>query len=114
LPEGPFGTRVVNPPIKGWLLGQPPERHPLTPERLAEDLLMTGLRTRRGVDLADLEARTGLELSERYRQLLGHLRREGLLEHSGGTLRATPAGLLVLNAVLREFFAVTSEGERRP
>src|SRR5690606_36945949 len=52
LPEGAFGTRTKNPPIKTWLLGAPPERDVLDADDVVLERLMTGLRTREGVDLA--------------------------------------------------------------
>ena len=106
--ENSLGVRVVNPPIKGWLAQAPPERLALTPERYVEDLLMTGLRTRAGVDLAAVSAKSGLDVAARYRELIARFGEAGLLELTGHTLRATPAGLLKLNGVLRAFFAQPS------
>jgi coproporphyrinogen III oxidase-like Fe-S oxidoreductase len=114
-----LGVRVTNPPIKAWLRGDPPERQRLEPRDLVLERLMTGLRTRRGVDLGELETRSGIRVQERYGQVVteelaaGRLELEARLSADGGgsgddrgpVLRATPDGLLLLDAVLRRFFA---------
>ncbi len=102
-----LGYRVTNPPMKGWLAGEAPELSPVTPGSYVLDVLMTGLRTRRGVDLGRLETRSGVSVSERYGGLLADLQKRGLLELDGHTLRTTPTGLLQLNGILRGFFAQT-------
>jgi oxygen-independent coproporphyrinogen-3 oxidase len=116
--EDGLGERVTNPPIKAWLRGDPPERERLDPREHALERLMTGLRTTRGVDLDALAARCGIDVRERWADVLDEELAAGRLElvpaepeHAGGgaargtTLRATEAGLLVLDAVLRRFFA---------
>lgn len=111
-----LGVRVANPPIKAWLRRDPPERRPLEPRDFVLERLMTGLRTTRGVDLSELEARSGVRVRERYAQVVeeelaaGRLElNAGRLELDGGSagqvLRATPDGLRVLDAILRRFFA---------
>lgn len=104
LPDGRFGTRSKNPPIKGWLLGAPKETETLTREGVVVERLMTGLRTREGVNLGELEALTGISVQSSapawYRDTTEH----GLLRVApGGWLRATPVGLERLDAVLRAF-----------
>ncbi len=79
---------------------------------------MTGLRTTRGVDLDALAARSGVDVRERWANVLDEELAAGRLEIDpaapgsveggavpGATLRATDAGLHVLDAVLRRFFA---------
>lgn len=76
---------------------------PLEPrEELAEALLM-GLRLRRGIDLAAFQQRYGVDLLADYRQVISRYTRLGLLEVTDGFLRLTGRGLLLSNAVLREF-----------
>lgn len=104
LPHGPFGTRYRNPPIKGWLAGAAPERDPLTATDVVLERLMTGLRTREGVALAELEARTGVRVEDVHAAWL-----RTALKHDLATLdddrrlRATGAGLARLDALLRSF-----------
>lgn len=108
-----LGERVTNPPIKAWLRGDPPECELLDAREHALERLMTGLRTARGVDLRALAARCGIDVRERWAEVLAEELAAGRLElvpagggaARGATLRATDAGLTVLDAVLRRFFA---------
>lgn len=101
--SGPFGTRTRNPPIRPWLEGAPPERDVLDAEGVVVERLLTGLRTREGVDLERLERdtdRTPEAMAPRWwRDALKHR----LLAVEGTRLRATPAGLARLDALLRTF-----------
>lgn len=101
---GLSGERRTNPTMRAWLAGRPPEVLPVDPEAFVQDVLMTGLRTRRGVDLASLSERSGLDVNERYADELRRLREQGLLERCGPYLRTTPSGLLQLNRVVATFF----------
>ncbi len=104
-PTGAVAVRVQNPTIKGWLRGDPPERTPVDGVEFALERLMTGLRTVDGVDLADVQAVTGVDVADRFARPLEASLADGLLDLEGDVLRATPTGLRVLNAVLRRFFA---------
>jgi oxygen-independent coproporphyrinogen-3 oxidase len=66
----------------------------------ADELLLMGLRLREGVDLSRWQALSGRELdSDREDFLL----REGFVERLGNSrLRCTPAGMLVLDAVVAD------------
>jgi oxygen-independent coproporphyrinogen-3 oxidase len=104
VPEGgPFGTRRRNPDIKGWLAGAAPEEEHLTAGAVVLERLLTGLRTREGVDLSELQRETALHPAQVapawYRDGVRH----GLLEEDGATLRATDVGLARLDAVLAAF-----------
>lgn len=100
-----LGVRVTNPPLKGWLLGEPPAEEHLTPRDFLLERLMTGLRTRDGVDLDALAARSGIDARARYAGVLDGFVGAGLLELDGARLRATRAGIVRLDGVLRRFFA---------
>ncbi len=112
-----LGERVTNLPIKAWLRGDPPERERLDAREHALERLMTGLRTARGVDLDALAARCGIDVRERWSEVLadelaaGRLTldaapgEEGGSSGAGARLRATGQGLLLLDAILRRFFA---------
>ena len=99
-----IGERRTNGPIKRWLEHTPPDVVPVDAQDYVLDVLMTGLRTKRGVDLARLGARSGVDVSKSYREVLERFIREGWLELIGTQLRATEAGLLRLNPILRAFF----------
>ncbi|MFA5594269.1 MAG: radical SAM family heme chaperone HemW [Trueperaceae bacterium] len=104
LPEGPFGTRLKNPPIKTWLLGAEPEREVLTADDVVLERLMTGLRTAEGVDLTALAERTGAHVTDLAPAWLKDATRHGLLTRAeGDVLRATEVGLERLDALLRTF-----------
>ena len=118
-----LGQRVTNPPIKAWLRGDPPSRERIDPREHVLERLMTGLRTVRGVDLDALAARSGIDVRERYEDVLRDELAAGRLElatpgeppptpgatprdaRPGAVLRATDRGLVVLDSVLRRFFA---------
>jgi len=106
LPGGDgFGVRLKNPPLKGWLRGDPPEADVLTADDVVLERLMTGLRTVEGVDLAGLEASTGYAVEYGAARWLDDCLAHGLLTLEGRRLTATPAGLARLDAVLRAFVA---------
>ena len=76
---------------------------PLTPRDRAREALMMGLRMAEGIDLADIGLRTDVEAdilidAGATARMAGH----GLLTAEGTRLRVTPAGMLVLDAILGE------------
>lgn len=103
LPDGGFGRRSKNPPIKDWLLGAPPELEVVGPDDYVLERLMTGLRTREGVDLTAIEERVGADLQALAPAWLHDVTHHGLLTLASGRLRATPVGLERLDALLRAF-----------
>ena len=121
LPEGsPFGTRLRNPSMRAWLEGAAPERELLGPEDVVLERLLTGLRTREGVDLAALERRTGRTPAAMAPRWWRDALRHRLLSVDGDRLRATDAGLARLDALLRSFVrapwahTVSAHAERGP
>ena len=104
LPDrGPFGTRYKDPPIRAWLQGAPPEADPLSAADVLLERLLTGLRTRDGVDLAATEALTGLRLEEVAPRWLADATRHELLVREGARLRASEAGIARLDALMRAY-----------
>ncbi|HRN17931.1 MAG: radical SAM family heme chaperone HemW [Trueperaceae bacterium] len=103
LPGGAFGVRTKNPPIKTWLLGARPELDTLGPDDYLLERLMTGLRTREGLPLLELEDRLGARLEAVAPAWWRDVTRHGLLSVAEGRLRATPTGLERLDALLRAF-----------
>ncbi len=106
-----IGERRTNRVIKDWLRGEPPETLPVNALNYVEDVLMTGLRTRRGVDVVGLKERSGIDVVAHYAPLVERFIEEGRLEHTPPYLRTTDAGLLHLNRVIEAFFVY--EGNQR-
>ena len=98
--------RRTNPHLHDWLAGQQGETLLVDPHEYVTDALFMGLRLRRGLDLADLTRRSGVDVAGRYGLVIERQVRLGLLEHSGTTLRATPQGWWVLNRIVSEFMVV--------
>jgi len=85
--------RTTNPPLPRWLAGEPPEIIELGPLDYAKEALMMGLRTREGVDLRQLEKRTGLELRRTLASTSNELADGGLLRLDENRIAPTDAGL---------------------
>jgi putative oxygen-independent coproporphyrinogen III oxidase len=114
LPGGDgLGVRLRNPPIKGWLAGEPPEVDVLSADDVVLERLMTGLRTLEGVDLAALEALTGYAVEQGAARWLADCLAHGLLALEGRRLSATTTGVARLDAVLRAFVATRAPAEAR-
>ena len=99
--EGPaYAFRRTGPPLPRWLLGEAPQEEAITPLEHAKETLMLGLRLKEGVDVGELEGRTGLSLWPALEAKAEALAQEGLLLLSGKRLRPTGKGLALLNAVV--------------
>ena len=101
--HGPFGARVKQQPLKGWLAGAAPEIDVLDVDSYLLERLLTGLRTREGVDLSALRDRTGVALESTAGRWLDDTTKHDLLTLAGGRLTATPTGLQRLDAVMRAY-----------
>ncbi|MEM7734762.1 MAG: radical SAM family heme chaperone HemW [Deinococcota bacterium] len=99
-----IGKRYTNPQIKHWLAGESGEVLELTPLNFVQDMLMTGLRTTRGVNLEALSTRTQIDVMNTYESLITTLVQKGLLSYQAPWLRATDAGILQLNPIVKAFF----------
>ena len=78
----------------------------LSPETRAMEALMMGLRLAEGVDLADLEAKSGLTVTEMVDQkAVDHLAGLDLLRMDGGRLTISAKGMPLLDALLPEIIA---------
>lgn len=82
------------------------QRQPLTPELLASDFLIFGLRLNEGVDLARLRSRFGIEPPATWGAYLNDLEGEGLLVRKGDQVRLTPPGRLVVDRIGSELLAM--------
>ncbi|MBB6098879.1 oxygen-independent coproporphyrinogen-3 oxidase [Deinobacterium chartae] len=100
---GVLAERVTRPHLHRWLAGESGEPERIGPEDYVTDALFMGLRLVRGVDLADLSRRSGLDVQARYAAVLERQLRRGTLILEGGTLRATDAGRWILNQVVTDF-----------
>jgi len=78
----------------------------LTPELLAADYLIFGLRLNRGVDLGELEERFPCELPEMLLPAIEQWVREGLAVRSGQNLRLTADGRLVVDRIGMELLEI--------
>lgn len=75
----------------------------LGPEEAAREALVFGLRLVEGVDIAGLEARTGVAVVSRYAREIDELASQGLLVQAGSRLWIPRDKLLVSNAILSRF-----------
>lgn len=101
-PGGPgiYSLRLTNPPLPRWLGGEAPSLEPVSPLEHAKEALMLGLRLREGVDVGELERRTGLELWPGLEGVVAGLQAQGLLWARGQRIGATPGGLAILHPVI--------------
>jgi putative oxygen-independent coproporphyrinogen III oxidase len=76
----------------------------LSPEDLVREALMLGLRTRDGVDLAALEARTGLDPIVGREAAIARRTARGELVHEGDRLRVPRSHWLALDAIVTDVF----------
>ena len=75
----------------------------LTPKIAAREALIFGLRLVRGVDVADLEERTGVNVCALYAREIDELASDGLLIQAGARLWIPADKLLISNAILSRF-----------
>jgi oxygen-independent coproporphyrinogen III oxidase len=78
------------------------ERRELSDSERVEEALFTGLRLTRGVDLATIQARYGVDVWERYGAELQPFVDEGLLIYDRA-LRLTRAGMLLAHEIMTVF-----------
>jgi coproporphyrinogen III oxidase-like Fe-S oxidoreductase len=101
--SGLLGERRINPSIKFWLQGQAPEIIPIDNKRYVEDVLMTALRTRQGLNLDILQERTDINILEHYHTIIQSLLKHRLLSLDFPYLKATENGVLQLNGMIQRF-----------
>ncbi len=83
------------------------ERRDLTPAERFEEAVITGLRLKDGIGLAQIQRRYGVDTWQRYGDRLAPLVEAGLLLHERGRLRLTPRGFLLSNEVMSVFIDAT-------
>jgi len=79
------------------------EKRGLTALERAEEALFTGLRLARGVDLATVGARYGLDTWARFGPGLAPFITEGILRREGDRIHLTREGMLVANEIMAVF-----------
>ena len=100
-----IAQRRTNPHLHEWLLGQRGDLEPVTREDFVTDALFNGLRLKRGIDIAQVSARAGLDARQHFAQAFETCEARGWIVWDGDTVRATKAGMWVLNKVVMEFMA---------
>ena len=68
----------------------------------AEDFLLMQLRLTHGLDMAEYQARGGAPFTAAQQTFLRQCQTHGYAVWDGRTLRLTPAGMVVQNAILEE------------
>lgn len=96
-------VRSRNPDTVKWLAGGRPDVEEVAGRELMADLLLCGLRLADGVDLAAVADRTGVDVRAEEQHALAALSADGLIVVDGDRLRATPAGVMVLDRVAATF-----------
>lgn len=107
LDEGALATQRLKPPHQ-WLkrvkeqgYGSQSET-PVIPRDRAIEMVMTGLRLTKGLDLAKVERMTGIERFDVLSATaVKTLEADGLIEVSSDTIKTTGPGCLVLNSILK-------------
>jgi oxygen-independent coproporphyrinogen-3 oxidase len=82
--------------------GLQPEIQELSKRDKAQELVMLGLRTTKGLDLQQLWHAYGLDLQGQNQDLLQALQEKGLLSRQDARLNLTRSGMLLCDAVLGE------------
>ena len=100
-----IAQRRTNPHLHEWLLGHRGDLEPVTREDFVTDALFNGLRLKRGIDMAGVSARAGLDARQHFAAAFQTCEARGWLAWDGDTVRATKAGMWVLNKVVMEFMA---------
>jgi len=78
------------------------EEESLTKEERALEILMLGLRTVDGIDLAAFREDFGVDLVEKNREFLEDVRARGIVAGDDERLRLTPSGLAITDAIVRD------------
>ena len=83
------------------------ERRVLTRDEHLEEALFTGLRLVDGVDLAQMQARFGVDVWQCYREGLAPFLEAGVLFYDAPILRLPRAGMLLANEIMAVFISPT-------
>jgi oxygen-independent coproporphyrinogen-3 oxidase len=75
----------------------------LTTEQLMIEAIYLGLRTARGINLMEFEARTGINFANAFGTTIAELESRGMIEMKGGYCVLTRKGLLVIDGIASMF-----------
>lgn len=81
----------------------------LDDETRRREMIMLGLRTSKGLDLAAYKKLTGRSFLQEYESMVTALRQHEMVRISGGRIRLTKFGMLVSDTILANFFDQGSE-----
>jgi oxygen-independent coproporphyrinogen-3 oxidase len=81
------------------------ETRVMSADEQVEDALFTGLRLARGLDLAAIRARYGVDVWARHGSELGSFLEDGLLLYDGARLLLTRAGMLLAHEIMTVFLS---------
>ncbi|WP_276956953.1 radical SAM family heme chaperone HemW [Allomeiothermus silvanus] len=95
-----YSVRATNPPLPRWRAGEAPSLEVITPLEHAREALMLGLRLCEGVDVNEIEQRTGLELWERLEAVVRELEGQELLWARGKRIGTARAGVAILHRII--------------
>lgn len=70
-----------------------------------EEGIFLGLRLVEGIGLTDFKERYGIDINERYKQVLVELKHLGAIETNDGKLRLTPLGMDISNWCMAKFLS---------
>lgn len=93
--------------IKNLSTGFLPPREELefmdTPEKVAADAVILGLRLCQGINLEEFARRFGIDIKERYKNIIDKYEKASLLKLENGYIYLTKKGYFLANEVLKEF-----------
>ncbi|HEU4742692.1 MAG TPA: radical SAM family heme chaperone HemW [Meiothermus sp.] len=95
-----YSVRLTHPPLPRWLVGEEPSLEPVSPLEHAKEALMLGLRLREGVDVSEIEQRTGLGVWGRLEPVVRELEVQELLWTQNKKIGATRGGLALLHRII--------------
>jgi oxygen-independent coproporphyrinogen-3 oxidase len=82
------------------------EREELDARTQLNEYLMTGLRTRKGVDLQRIQTQFGVDLYKLYKDMLDELNHQGKIIMEGNRLALTDEGLLMADRIASDLFII--------
>jgi len=82
------------------------EREELDERTRFNEYLMTGLRTRKGIDLVHIQSTFGFDLQKTYRDMIDELSHSNKLVVKNNQLSLTDEGLLMADRIASDFFIV--------
>ncbi|WP_297853549.1 radical SAM family heme chaperone HemW [Meiothermus sp.] len=92
--KAPYAFRSNNPPLPRWLAGEAPAIEEISPLEHAREALMLGLRLHEGIDVSEIEQRTGLDLWSSLKSVVEPMASEGYLRVQGKRLQAQNLGTI--------------------